>query len=125
MDVTRVRLDAFGGVPAGSGGILETTATVNLGSRTNFAAWGTINYFGGLGSGPWDFDNGVALEIFSVDGNIAPIDALNGRFGPPGAFTNLHTNFLRGFGQFIVFRFRIFQPEEMEGQASGIVMFGF
>jgi hypothetical protein len=123
-DITRVRLDAFGGLPAGGGGILDTTGTVDLGVRTGFAAWGVFNYIGGRGSGPWDFDNAFALEIFSVDGVVAPIDALNGRFGPAGAFTNLHTNFLRGFGRFITFRFRIFQPEEMEAQASGVVMFG-
>lgn len=125
MNMTRVRLDAFGGQPGGGGGILETTGTVDLGSPTNFAAWGTVAYFGGLGGGPWDFDNGVAIEIFSVDGNIVGIDALNGRFGPPGAFTNLHSDFVRGFGQQITFRFRIFQPEEMEAQANGLVLFDF
>jgi hypothetical protein len=67
----------------------------------------------------------VAIEVFSVDGNIVPIDAWQGRFGPPGAFTNLHTDFLRGFGQQITLRFRIFQPEEMEAQANGFVLFDF
>jgi len=123
MNATAARLYCLQGFQPDGNAIQEDTQTVDLQRPTSFVAFVTLGYFGGRGSGPWDFDNAFAAEVYQVDGAIVGVDAWQGRFGAPGAFTNLHQTVYRGYGQRITFRLRIFQPEEMEAHADGVVLF--
>lgn len=131
MNTSRVLLDSWGAFPGGSGGIETRTVDVDLGQPTNFLAWSALTYLGGrigdgASSGPWDFDNGAAVEIFMVDGlALTELGGFGSRFGPENAFDNYHNGAFSGFGQVITFRFRIYQPEEMEGFAIGVVLSSF
>jgi hypothetical protein len=123
MDAGGVRLYCFSGFQPGSEAVQEDTQTLTLPRPTNFVAWVEIGYIGGRGANPWDFDNGIAGEVFSVDGAILDIEANGGRFGAPGAYTNYHKVAMRGYGQRITFRLRVWNPEEMEAHATGVVLF--
>jgi hypothetical protein len=107
----------------------EITADLDLGSPNPFIAFLSLGYIGGRvgpGSttGPWDFDNAVASEIYAVDSNVLTyIEGWWSRFGPPNAFTNYHSASYQGFGRIITFRMRIWQPSEMEAITDGIVLF--
>jgi hypothetical protein len=122
VPATYVELVAYESLPPGDP--TWHTATIDLGSPQTFLAWVTIGYINGKGSGPWDFDNCVAAEIYQVDGNRVPYDSWNGKLGPEGALTNLHQICYTGLGQTITFRLRVWQTEEMEIAIRGIVLSG-
>jgi len=123
MSASHVEVVCYGGVPTDPGDVQTATGTIDLGSAPTFLAWTSIGYINGL-SGPWDFDNAVAAEIYQVDGNVVPYDTWNGKLGPEGALTNLHQMSYIGYRQTITFRLRVFQPEEMEVGLRGIVLTG-
>jgi hypothetical protein len=123
MDAAGVTLYCLGGFQPGPDAVQEDTQTVDLQRPRSFVAWLQIGYIGGRGTTPWDFDNAIAGEVFSVDGAIQPSEVWLGRFGAPGAFTNYHRVAVRGVGQRITFRLRVFQPDEMEAHGTGIVLF--
>jgi hypothetical protein len=127
MPYGAVALLPWGSWGSGSGAIQETTGEVELGNSHPFIAFLSLGYIGGrVGgtTGPWDYDNAVASEVFAVDGNVLTyIEGWNSRFGPPNAFTNYHSASYQGFGHLITFRMRIWQPEEMEAITDGIVLY--
>jgi hypothetical protein len=131
MQVSRTVLLPWGSYGSGGGAVQEVTSTVDLGVTSYFLAWVSLGYIGGrIGgaatSGPWDFDNAVSAEVFQVDGVIiSEVDAFWSRFGPEGDWANYHSPSMFGRGRKITFRMRIWQPEEMEAIATGLVLFNF
>ena len=121
MPVSSVRLQCFGGSEPEE----LVTATIDIGQPQSFFAWTTVSFMDGWQGGPWDFDNSIIAEVYLVDGSPAPIDAFGGpRLGNFGDDSNLHQTAFSGFGQFITFRLRDYNPTEIEIQANGIVLFG-
>jgi hypothetical protein len=123
MRVEHVELTAYESLPPGDP--IWHTATVPLqpqGAHT-FLAWVTIGYIDGQGSGPWDFDNTIAAEIYQVDGSVVPYDTWGSKLGPEGALTNLHQISYVGFGSSITFRLRVWQTEEMAVAIRGIILY--
>jgi hypothetical protein len=98
-------------------------ATVDLGGPHTFLAWASTGLIYGQGSGPWDFDNAIAAEVFQVDGNIVASDVSGETLGPPGDLRNLFQTCFVGYGSTVTFRLRVWQTEEMSVVARGIVLF--
>jgi hypothetical protein len=121
MGVAYTELTAYESLPPGDP--MWHTATIDLGGPHSFLAWVTIGYIDGQGSGPWDFDNTVAAEIYQVDGNRVPYDTWGSKLGPEGALTNLHQICYVGLGRTITFRLRVWQTEEMAVAMRGIVLY--
>jgi hypothetical protein len=120
MGATHLELVAYESLPPGDP--IWHTGTIDLGGPRTFLAWVTLGYIDGR-SGPWDFDNAVAAEIYQVDFNVVPYDTFGSKLGPEGALTNLHQMSYIGFGQYITFRLRVWQTEEMNVAMRGIVLF--
>jgi hypothetical protein len=123
MGAASVSLFCLQGFRPGPHAVQEDTQTIDLGRKRLFLAWAQIGMIGGRGKGPWDFDNQITAEVLAVDESFTGIEAFGGRLGPQGAFTNYHGGAIRSFGRQIIFRLRVWQPEEMFALATGIVLF--
>jgi hypothetical protein len=125
MDVVTIQLNCFGGQSSYGSGLPEQRAfgTIDLGADRDFLAWCVIGYVNGLYPGPWDFDNALVAEVFSVDGNRLDISAFGAKLEQQGSPDNLHQMAYRGRGQYVTFRLRVFDPKEMEAAMHGVVLY--
>jgi hypothetical protein len=99
----------------------ETFATLDLGQARNFLAWGSVTFADSLSV--YDRDNGVAVEVWSVDGNVQWHAGTGGdHLGPDGASTNLRPGGVRAFGRFVTFRLRTFHVSDLEHYGVGCVL---
>ncbi len=98
-----------------------TSATVDLGSDRAFFAFVSIVMLDSLTD--FDRDNGVAADIFRVDGVIQPSWIWDGdHFGGEGANSNVKRQYLRGTGREIVFRLRNVHTD-LSCAAIGVVFY--
>ena len=113
MDALRVNLWNFG---AGS-----STADIDLGRRRSFLAWGSVTFTDPLTD--YDRDNGVAIEVFRLDGSlVGSVGSGGDHLGSPGSINNLRPGAVRGFAQRITFRLRTFHVSDLENYGVGCVL---
>ncbi|MBH0008370.1 hypothetical protein ESZ53_07600 [Salinibacterium sp. UTAS2018] len=113
MDAHQVNLWNFG---SGS-----TTAEINLGRRRSFLAWGSVTFTDPLTD--YDRDNGVAMEVFQIDGStLGSVGSGGAHLGSSGSTSNLRPGAFRGSGQRITFRLRTFHVSDLENYAVGCVL---
>ena len=96
---------------------------VDLGFPRQFTAFGSLVMVNSLVD--FDYDNGVYVDIFSVDGS--PTSSWlsgpgNNNFGPPGDIRNVRNPSFSGVGQIITFRIWALGPD-VEAAALAIVFF--
>ena len=103
------------------------TVAIDLGSPTNFVAWGSITWIDPRSSA-FDINNaiGVDIPLITPDGStIHTARVLSGGvLGPPGDFNNFRQSALFGFGRNVTFRLRAFPSSdgELACVANGIVI---
>jgi hypothetical protein len=110
---TSVHLWAFAGG--------TSSALVDLGRPRRFLAWGEATFVDSLID--LDRDNGIALDIFTVDGNHpARVGSGGDHLGTDGAPSNLFAGAVSGFGQRIQFRLSTFHSSDLEAYGTGCVL---
>lgn len=108
-----VNLWAFAG---GTGSTL-----IDLGRERRFLAWGEVTFVDSLAD--YDRDNGVALDIFTVDGEHPQRVGWGGaHLGGEGAPSNLFTGAVVGRGREIQFRLSTFHNSDLEAYGVGCVV---
>ena len=127
MKLAQVQMNCFGGAPTYQpwGDELYAWGFIDLGVPRDFIAWCTVGYVNGLGRGPWDFDNGYAVQLWYVDWVPTPTTATGGKLDPLGVGETYREMAWQGNGQRLAFLLRVFQPEEMEVAAQGLVLYDF
>jgi hypothetical protein len=114
MDAFTVNL--FAGISGGSG-----TATVDLGRRRTFFAWGTLHSIDS--TAVFDRDNAAVVDIVDIDGNgVGGLIFGGDHFGGDGSPENVRLGALTGTGQRITFRLRAFHSEDLSVYATGTVL---
>lgn len=115
MDAFRVNLAAL----KNEGG--SASATVDLGGRRRFLAWGSVTMVDSLVD--FDRDNAVALDIFTVDG-VRTAGRVSGgdHWGPDGSPDNVFDGALVGFGQRVNFWLRSLHSDDLDSFGVGIVL---
>jgi hypothetical protein len=118
-------LSCLGGRPLGPNPQV-VAGTVFLDHRSTFLATATLTtIFGNNLGGAWDYDNGVAAEVFAVDfGPLGPI-CWGLRLGPNGDDANLRPSTFTGTGVAITFWLRVWDPKEMMAVMSCSVLYDF
>jgi hypothetical protein len=75
----------------------SASATIDLGRRRPFLAWGSVSMVDPLAD--FDRDNAYAFDIFTVDGTQTASRVTGGEhWGPPGSGNNVFDGAVRGFG---------------------------
>jgi hypothetical protein len=97
------------------------TATIHMGRRRSFLAWGTVTMIDSLND--FDRDNAVAVEVFQVDG-FPTWRAVTGgeHWGVPGHSFNVHQGAYVGYGRSVTFRIRSIHSEDLDSYGMGIVL---
>lgn len=97
------------------------SAVVDLGRERRFLAWGEITFVDPLID--YDRDNGVALDIFTVDGTSpAWVGAGGAHLGAPGAPSNLFPGAIAGRGRRVQFRLSTFHSSDLEAYGVGCIV---
>ncbi len=127
MQLAQVQLNAFGGAPTFRpwGDVLYAWGWIDLGAPRDFIAWITVGYVNGLDTSPWDFDNGFAVQIHWIDWRDTALTATGGKLDPLHLGAGYRQMAVAGTGQHIAFLLQVFQPEEMEVAAQGLVLYDF
>lgn len=98
-----------------------TTATIDLGRNESFLAWGSITFTDPLTD--YDRDNGVAIEVYRVDGvRTGSVGSGGDHLESPGDYRNLRPGAYRGYGRRIMFRLRTFHVSDLESYGVGCVL---
>jgi hypothetical protein len=99
----------------------SASATIDLGRRRPFLAWGSVSMVDPLID--FDRDNAYAFDIFTVDG-IQTASRLTGgdHWGPPGSGNNVFDGAVRGFGQRINFWLRTIHSADLDTFGVGVVL---
>lgn len=115
MDAFRVNLAAL----KNEGG--SASATVDLGARRRFLAWGSVTMVDPLTD--FDRDNAVALDIFTVDGALTANRVFGGdHWGPEGSGDNVFDGAVVGFGRRVNFWLRSLHSADLDSFGVGIVL---
>lgn len=115
MDAFRVNLLAL----KNEGG--SASATVDMGRRRRFLAWGSVTMFDPLVD--FDRDNAIALDIFTVDGTLTSSRVFGGEhWGPAGSGNNVFDGSLVGFGRTVNFWLRSIHSADLDSFGVGIVL---
>lgn len=97
------------------------SAVLDLGRSRRFLAWGQVTFVDPLTD--YDRDNGVALDIFTIDGNSPNSVGSGGdHLGAPGAPSNLFPGAIVGQGRTIQFRLSAFHSADLEAYGVGCVV---
>ena len=98
-----------------------SSALVDLGTRKRFMAWGEVGFVDSLID--FDRDNGIALDIFTVDSNHpARVGSGGDHLGTNGSPSNLFAGAVVGVGQKIQFRLSTFHSADLEAYGTGSVL---
>lgn len=115
MEAYRVNLAAM----KNEGG--SASATVNLGHRHHFIAFGSVTMIDPLTD--FDRDNAVAFDIFKVDGNRTNYRISGGdHWGAAGANSNVYEGAYVGYGQYIEFWLRSIHSADLDAFGVGVVL---
>ena len=94
MDAYRVNLAAL----KNNGG--SASATVDLGKKRWFLAWGSVTMVDSLSD--FDSDNAYAFDIYTIDGVKTPTTVFGGaHWGPLGSGSNVYQGAWVGYGRYI------------------------
>ena len=97
------------------------TATIDLGRRRNVLAWGSATFNDPLTD--YDRDNGMAIEVYRIDGSLVGSVGTGGdHLGPGGSISNLRPGAWRGFARRITFRLRTFHVSDLANYGVGMVL---
>lgn len=97
------------------------SAVVDLGRERRFVAWGQTTFVDSLID--YDRDNGVALDIFTIDGNHPARVGYGGdHLGSDGAPSNLFAGAVVGRGRRVQFRLSTFHSSDLEAYGVGCVL---
>jgi hypothetical protein len=115
MDAFRVNLAAL----KNNGG--SASATVDLGSRRRFLAWGSVTMVDSLAD--FDRDNAYAFDIFTIDGVRTPAVVTGGaHWGPPGSGSNVFQGAVVGTGRRINMWLRTIHSQDLDTFGVGCVV---
>jgi hypothetical protein len=96
-------------------------ATVDLGRSRSFLAWGSITFTDPLTD--YDRDNGVAIEVYMVNGvRVGYVASGGAHLKSPGDYRNLRPGAYRGYGRRVTFRLRTFHVSDLESYGVGCVL---
>ena len=99
----------------------SSSALVDLGRPRRFLAWGQATFVDSLID--FDRDNGIALDIFTVDSNHPARVGFGGdHLGTNGSPSNLFAGAVSGVGQRIQFRLSTFHSADLEAYGTGCVL---
>lgn len=99
----------------------SASATINLGWKRPFLAWGSVTMIDPLTD--FDRDNAVAFDIFTVDGQRTTSRVYSGdHWGPQGAGNNVFDGVVIGYGQFIEFWLRSIHAADLDAFGVAIVL---
>lgn len=111
--MSSVDLWAFAG---GTGSVV-----VDLGTTRRFLAWGSATFVDPLQN--YDRDNGVAVDIFTIDGDHPQRVGWGGdHLGSDGAPSNLFAGAVVGSGRRVQFRLSTFHNRDLEAYGTGCVV---
>jgi hypothetical protein len=97
------------------------SAVVDLGSEKRFLAWGGVTFVDSLSD--YDRDNGVALDIFTIDGDHPQRVGWGGaHLGNQGAPSNLFAGAVVGTGREVQFRLSTFHNSDLEAYGVGCIL---
>jgi peptidoglycan hydrolase-like protein with peptidoglycan-binding domain len=99
----------------------SSSALIDLGARRRFLAWGQPTFYDSLAR--FDRDNGVAFDIFTVDGNNPLRVGFGGdHLGTNGAPSNLFAGAAVGVGRRVQFRLSTFHSSDLEAYGVGCLL---
>ena len=102
-----------------SGG--TSSSVIDLGFERRFLAWGQITFVDPLTD--YDRDNGIALDIFTIDGeHPARVGWGGDHLGNEGAPSNLFAGAVIGRGRLVQFRLSTFHSSDLEAYGVGCVL---
>ncbi|MBH0008368.1 M10 family metallopeptidase domain-containing protein [Salinibacterium sp. SWN1162] len=97
------------------------SAVVDLGRERRFLAWGETTFVDPLTD--YDRDNGIAMDIFTVDGTSPAAVGTGGEhLGAPGAPSNLFPGAIVGRGRRVQFRLSTFHSSDLEAYGVGCIV---
>ncbi len=115
MDAHRVNLFAL----KNEGG--SASATINLGSRRRFLAFGSVTMIDPLRD--FDRDNAVAFDIYRIDGVKTSYRVYGGdHWGAHGNSNNVYEGAYVGYGQRIEFWLRSIHSHDLDAFGVGVVI---
>jgi hypothetical protein len=98
-----------------------SSVLVDLGRTRRFLAWADVTFVDSLVD--FDRDNGIALDIFTVDSNHPARVGFGGdHLGTNGSPSNLFAGAVSGVGRRIQFRLSTFHSTDLEAYATGCVL---
>jgi peptidoglycan hydrolase-like protein with peptidoglycan-binding domain len=99
----------------------SSSALIDLGARRRFLAWGQPTFYDSLAR--FDRDNGVAFDIFTVDGNNPLRVGFGGdHLATNGAPSNLFAGAVLGVGRRVQFRLSTFHSSDLEAYGVGCLL---
>jgi hypothetical protein len=99
----------------------NASVTFDLGRPRPFLCWVSVTMIDSLG--PFDRNNAIAADIFSVDGVQQPTRVFDGdHWGPNGAITNVMPGVVVGTGRFINCWLRVRGMSDLEAYGEAVVM---
>ena len=115
MEAYRVNLFAL----KNEGG--SASATVDLGRRCHFIAFGSVTMIDPLTD--FDRDNAVAFDIYKVDGTRTIYRVYGGdHWGGAGTSNNVYEGAYIGYGRYIEFWLRSIHTADLDAFGVGIVL---
>jgi hypothetical protein len=99
----------------------SASATVDLGRRRRFLAWGSVTMIDSLND--FDRDNAYAFDIFTVDG-VKTTSRVHGgaHWGPSGSGDNVYEGAVGGVGRFVNFWLRSIHTDDLDTFGVGVVL---
>ena len=99
----------------------SSSVVVDLGRSRRFLAWGNVTFVDSLVD--FDRDNGIALDIFTIDSNHPARVGFGGdHLGTDGSPSNLFAGAVAGVGQRVQFRLSTFHSADLEAYGTGCVL---
>ncbi len=99
----------------------SASATVDLGRRRPFLAWGSVTMVDSLAD--FDRDNAYAFDIFTIDGTKTSWRVSGGdHWGPANGGKNVYEGAFAGTGRFVNFWLRSIHTDDLDTFGVGVVL---
>lgn len=99
----------------------SASATIDLGRRRPFLAWGSVTMVDSLAD--FDRDNAYAFDIFTIDGSKTSWRVSGGdHWGPANGGNNVYEGAVSGTGRFVNFWLRSIHSDDLDTFGVGVVL---